>query len=153
MNLKESLSKEQLKSAAIIALIIFNLGIIAYLFIQRTEPNLPVEYYRNSRNQGESDPYIKNEVNNTISKNTGKIQACYNKFLESKPIITDGKVVVDWQVEPDGDPYRPEVVQSDFADQSFGECIVAEIKSWNFPEPPTGRKTYVFYKFFFKKTE
>lgn len=153
MNQKEAISKEQLKSAAIIALIVSNIGILAYLFIQKTEPSIPIETYRNSRNHGESDPYVKNEVNNTIAKNTSKIQACYNKFLEGKPTVTDGKVVVDWQVEPDGDPYRPEVVQTDFADSSFGKCLVDEIQSWTFPEPPSGRKTYVFYKFFFKKTQ
>ncbi|TGM43978.1 TonB-dependent receptor [Leptospira biflexa] len=96
--------------------------------------------------------YHKREVNLTITKHKNKIQNCYLDYLKTKPSIEEGKIQFDWQIEPDGDPTKIELIHSDFSSNILTECIQNEIGSWEFP-PPTERShnTYVDYTFHFKK--
>ncbi|TGM63193.1 TonB-dependent receptor [Leptospira meyeri] len=98
--------------------------------------------------------YHKREINLTITKHKIKIQHCYQQYLESKPRIEEGKIQFDWQIEPDGDPTKVELIHSDFSSNKLNECIQNEIVSWEFPPPPErSHNTYVEYTFHFKKEE
>ncbi len=104
-------------------------------------------------NQGLSG-YQKREVNNTIKKHRQKIQDCYNQFLVSKPKISDGKIHLDWQIQPGGNVESPEVITSDFQSKIFEDCLKREISEWKFPPPPTlNRNTYAEFTFVFRKQE
>ncbi|TGM58258.1 AgmX/PglI C-terminal domain-containing protein [Leptospira vanthielii] len=97
-------------------------------------------------------PYHKREVNLTITKHKRQIQICYNLYLETKPKIEEGKAQFDWQIEPDGDATKVELIQSDFSSELLLNCIQKEISSWEFPPPPDrSRNTYAEYTFLFKK--
>ncbi len=99
-------------------------------------------------------PYHKREVNNTIRKHMRKVQDCYNAHLETKPTVTEGKVQFDWQIQPDGDVEKAELVNSDFNSPLLEACIQKEISSWEFPPPPDQRKnTYSEFTFVFRKQE
>ncbi|MCW7494622.1 AgmX/PglI C-terminal domain-containing protein [Leptospira sp. 2 VSF19] len=99
-------------------------------------------------------PYHKREVNLTIAKHKIKIQHCYKQYLESKPQQEEGKIQFDWQIEPDGDPTKVELIHSDFSSNNLTGCIQNEIGSWEFPPPPErSHNTYVEYTFHFKKEE
>jgi len=101
----------------------------------------------------EEDPYIANQVKNTIIKQYPDIQQCYNKFLEDKPEKTDGRVTIDWQIELDGEVSNPELVTSDFANEVLTSCLIEKIKDFKFPPPPYGTPEYVAHKFMFKKQD
>lgn len=96
------------------------------------------------------DPYIKNQVKNTILKNTEKIQKCYHQFLEEKPEKIEGQVKVDWQIGENGDVERAEIIASEFGNKRFRDCVVKKINSFYFPPVPDGTSKYIVHKFFFK---
>ncbi|WP_244594344.1 AgmX/PglI C-terminal domain-containing protein [Leptospira ryugenii] len=98
--------------------------------------------------------YNKREVNNTIKKHSRKIQHCYNEFLDTKPKITEGKIHVDWQIQPEGFVETPEIITSNFQSADFENCIKREISSWKFPPTPNrDRNTYAEFTFVFRKQE
>ena len=101
----------------------------------------------------EKDPYMKNQVKNTIVKNSRQIQECYNKLLERKPEKFEGQVKVDWQVKSSGKVKSAEVVTSQLGDELFRKCLASEIMKFQFPEHNAAKPKYVVHKFFFKKSE
>ncbi len=161
MNVKKRLSRENLKTILIIALLLAVLALLAVIVFRA--PQTKVVYQttptsQNSERSKKSDvsPYVANEVRNTIAKKWKEMNECYNKFLESTPTpkITEGVISVDWQVDADGEVISPEIVTSQIHHPVLEQCLISKIKSWRFPPPPpTGRNAYVLYKFNFKKTE
>jgi len=99
----------------------------------------------------EDDPYIINQVRNTIIKRSDKIQECYNEFIERKPEKFEGLVKVDWRIQGDGSVSKPELISHEFGDDEFFKCLKDKIKEFDFPPPPGGIEKYVAHKFFFKK--
>lgn len=140
------------KEIILVAMTTLVLSIMYFLFLRpnangNSFTQTPVEVDKRGLS-----PYHKREVNFTITKHKRKIQICYNLYLESKPKIEEGKIQFDWQIEPDGDVTKVELIQSDFSSELLISCIQNEIKSWEFPPPPDrSRNTYAEYTFFFKK--
>jgi hypothetical protein len=130
------------------------LSLIYFLFLRKPSeaqfippPNVGTD------KQGIS-PYHKREVNNTIKKHMRNVQSCYNIHLETKPQVAEGKIHFDWQIEPDGDVDKAELIASDFLAPVLEACIKKEISSWEFPPPPDqSRNTYAEFTFVFKKQE
>jgi len=98
-----------------------------------------------------TDPYIQNEVKNTIIKGYRDLQICYNDFLKTNPKTTDGDLKMDWQIDTDGDVISPEVVTSPFQSDTFHNCMAKQISAWRFPEPMV--KKYVTHTFKFEKKD
>ena len=98
-------------------------------------------------------PYHRIEIKNTMTKYVKPVRDCYNDYLESSPEVTDGEIMVDWQIDSDGDVVKAEVVRSGFTGEKLGNCIVGVISSIEFPPPPSDKNVYADYKFFFKKVE
>lgn len=101
----------------------------------------------------EDDPYVGNQVKNTIRKRADQIQACYNEFIERKPEIFEGQITLDWRINPDGKVLSPEVVGAEFGDDALKTCLVKKVQEFEFPKPPGGVEKYIAHKFIFKKTE
>lgn len=99
------------------------------------------------------DPYLTGAVKNTIRKRAGDIQKIYLEYLEGNPEKTDGKIEVDWQIEPDGSVISGEVIFSEFGNKEMEQNIIKAIAKWKFPPPPGGRNRYVAHKFLLKKEE
>lgn len=95
-----------------------------------------------------SDPYIDQQVKNRIIKGYGDLQKCYKDYIAVAPSVTDGEVKMDWQIDEDGQPTRPEVVVSPFPD-SLHRCMADTIEKWEFPPP--ARPRYVVHTFRFNK--
>ena len=108
---------------------------------------------RSSRSARDEDPYVKNQVKNTILKNTGEIQACYLKFLEAKPKQKNGLVLMDWYIEPDGRVSEVKMVTSALGDSTLENCMKAIVGGWSFPPPPLSQRTYVNHRFIFQNEE
>ncbi|EQA35499.1 hypothetical protein LEP1GSC047_1788 [Leptospira inadai serovar Lyme str. 10] len=142
-----------LKASLIIGLFLFILfGFQVYQF-KKSHESLLQELYRLQVNFGKSvdgnDPYVKNEVKNTILKNAGKIQACYNEYLGTKPKTTTGITQIDWRIDIYGNVLIPEIVRSNFTEEKFRRCLTDKISLWTFPPPPIEK--YVSHKFSFAK--
>lgn len=97
-----------------------------------------------------TDPFIDQQVKNRIMKGYGDLQRCYKEYVATSPAVTDGDVKMDWQIDDDGKPSRPEVVVSPFPD-SLHRCMADRIAEWEFPPPPT--RKYVVHTFKFSKTK
>ncbi|EPG73958.1 hypothetical protein LEP1GSC058_3041 [Leptospira fainei serovar Hurstbridge str. BUT 6] len=120
---------------------------------KKSHADLLEELHKLQMNFGKSmngnDPYLKNEVKNTILKNSGKIQECYNEYLETRPRATTGITQVDWRIDIYGNVLIPEIVRSNFTEEKFKTCLTEKISLWIFP-PPSVEK-YVSHKFSFEK--
>lgn len=97
----------------------------------------------------EADPYEKEQVKNTIVKNSKLIQECYLDWLKSNPKAESVTVKIDWTISPNGSVDSPQVVDSS-AEQPMNDCLVNKMKTIEFPQPPEGRPFYVAHKFSFK---
>jgi len=104
-----------------------------------------------SRDSGrrEADPYLQKQVKNTLTKRQSQFRECYTSFLTTEPETKSGRVVLDWQVQPDGSVLRPEVVRSELPQATLGECLRDEVARMTFPPPPSGAARYVEHTFRF----
>lgn len=145
------------KDTFIVGLLVLVIVLAAFLFFERRhQPPIVYEAPGTTDSGGrttDATAYQKLQVKNTVDKHTNDVQACYKAYLETKPSITDGFVYVDWQVKPDGEVVKPELVSSQFGNPTFEKCVVEAIPHWSFPPTPTGRTEYANFKFHFKKTE
>ncbi|MDH5719726.1 MAG: AgmX/PglI C-terminal domain-containing protein [Spirochaetia bacterium] len=99
------------------------------------------------------DPYAENQVKNTVVKNYGDAQTCFNEFLKTNPEQTDGKIKIDWQIDEDGQVINPQLVSFDFKSEALSNCLINKMKAWRFPAPPFEKPYYAFHTFRFKKGE
>ncbi|MCZ8343102.1 MAG: AgmX/PglI C-terminal domain-containing protein [Leptospira sp.] len=128
------------------------LSIIYLLFLRPVQNGNQFAQISNEVDKRGLSLYHKREVNLTITKHKRKIQTCYNDYLETKPKIEEGKIQFDWQIEPDGESTKVELIQSDFSSELLLNCIQKEIDSWQFPPPPNNSSnTYAEFTFVFKK--
>ncbi|MCB0273060.1 MAG: AgmX/PglI C-terminal domain-containing protein [Bdellovibrionales bacterium] len=144
------------KDYVIISLIVA-IGVLSVLLLQQkrlplSSSTIPSELIQKSDENGKNfeSAYEVKQVKNTIIKSTQDIQNCYNAYLERKPEITDGKIVVDWQIQPDGTVQKAEIVTSMF-DEMLNMCMVEIIGNIHFPEPPGKQQVYISHTFNFKK--
>jgi hypothetical protein len=99
--------------------------------------------------RSEADPYLQKQVKNTLTKWQSQFRDCYMEFLKTEPKTKSGKVVLDWQIQPDGSTLRPEVVRSEFPESTLGYCLQQEVAQLAFPPPPSGTSRYVEHTFRF----
>jgi len=107
----------------------------------------------------QSDPYLRGQVKNTVTKHYNDILSCYSDFLERNKTRSgaafkkEGAVTIDWEIETDGSVLSPGVVRSDLTDAEFHACLTKKIASWQFPEPPYNMKKYVEHTFKFQDAQ
>lgn len=81
-----------------------------------------------------------------INKNRGQIVYCYERGLQTQPQI-GGRVAVDFVIGPNGRISKANVAQSTLASKSVENCIVARMKTWQFPKPVGKVNVDVLYPF------
>ena len=100
------------------------------------------------------EAYLKGAVKNTIVKHSQSIQGCYLSLIESTPELPEsGKVLVDWQIDPEGKVFEAGVVRDEFSNKEFQACLREKIGEIIFPAPPSVRSVYVDHTFLFRKEE
>ena len=100
------------------------------------------------------EAYLKGAVKNTIVKHAQSIQGCYLSLIESTPdILESGKILVDWQIDPEGKVFETGVIRDEFSNKEFQTCLKTNIGGIVFPAPPSGRSIYVEHTFLFRKEE
>ena len=98
------------------------------------------------------EAYIKGAVKNTIVKQSQSIQSCFLKLIESNPELPESRrVLIDWQIDPEGKVFETGVVRDEFSNKKFQSCLKTNIGGIVFPAPPSGRSIYVEHTFLFRK--
>lgn len=81
-----------------------------------------------------------------INRNKGQIIYCYEKGLQAQPRI-GGRVAVDFVIGPSGRITRAKVAQSSLGSSSVENCMIARMKTWQFPRPVGNVNVDVLYPF------
>jgi len=81
-----------------------------------------------------------------INKNKGQIIYCYEKGLQAQPSI-GGRVAVDFTIGPAGRITVAKVAQSSLGSKFVESCMLAKMKTWQFPRPVGNVNVDVLYPF------
>lgn len=79
------------------------------------------------------------------------LEFCYESFLKTKPVPSEGAVTVHWLVNSDGVVLSTELGKNELTDASFTDCLLEKLKNMSFPAPPEGRQMILSYKFHFRR--
>ncbi len=87
-------------------------------------------------------------IRRVILANTRVIKACYERELNRTPDLV-GKLVIEWDIGEKGAVLRTAVQKNELGNRAVAECLMARLKMWRFPEPPTNEIVTVAYPFVF----
>lgn len=90
----------------------------------------------------------RDEIQKVINANIGAIQRCYERELLKTPGLS-GKVQVEWNIGTSGSVRGVRQTFSNLNNNDVVNCIMSNIKSWQFPQPKGG-EVVVNYPFIFK---
>lgn len=91
-------------------------------------------------------PPEKEDIRTIISSHAGDVSECYVTALKKNPRLS-GKLVLEWEVNPIGDPKNVQVIQA--VDAKMDKCIIGKLQNWAFPPPQNNQLTRVRYPFNF----
>lgn len=83
-----------------------------------------------------------------IRANKRVIQNCYNMALNRNPDLY-GKVVLRWLISEKGRVKNAEMKDNTLATSDVGKCILEQLKTWKFPDPPPDTDADVSFPFVF----
>ena len=81
-----------------------------------------------------------------INKNKGQIIYCYERGLQAQPSI-GGRVAVDFTIGPNGTITNAKVAQTSLGSKFVENCMIAKMKTWQFPKPVGKVNVDVLYPF------
>ena len=67
-----------------------------------------------------------------VNRNRYELQFCYERELMRRPNLK-GKVVVEWQISPQGKVINEKIVSSSFSKGNLGKCVLLRLRNWRFP--------------------
>lgn len=91
-------------------------------------------------------PREKEDVRSIIMSHVGDVSDCYVAALKKNPSLA-GKLILEWEVNPIGDPKNIQVIQA--VDPKMDKCIVGKLQRWAFPPPPGNQVPRIRYPFNF----
>ena len=104
----------------------------------------------NATKTEEAPKIDKDSIRAVIQKNLKPIKACYVKELNLHPGLS-GKLVLEWDIGDAGKVVKARVKSSELKDAEVGNCVVARLQTWTFPEPPKNNEITVSFPFFFSE--
>jgi TonB family protein len=87
-----------------------------------------------------------NRIESTINEHGEDFKTCY---LAMAPTLVAGRVLVHFNIGPDGKVGDADVKSSTFKNAQVGNCIVSAIKKIQFPKPHQNGVEEVIYPFNF----
>jgi hypothetical protein len=90
-------------------------------------------------------------VGRAVFNQRAKIRACYQTALLSHPKLA-GRLVLKWQISPEGVVTSIKPVLSDLHLPSLESCVMSVLRATPFPSNPRGLPTMVLYPFVFRKS-
>lgn len=105
-----------------------------------------------ARSRVSTPAYEAQQVKNTILRVAANpIQECFKKWEKKNASFKEGKVHVDWEIQPNGKVKNAQIIHSDL--KGMEPCVVAAVEKAVFPPPPDHKPYYVAHKFHFKDTK
>lgn len=89
-------------------------------------------------------------IRRVVRQHIREVQYCYEKELNQDPNLA-GKVLVTWQIGAGGRVIAASVTNSTLSRKAVGDCLVARLKTWRFPEPPADKEPNVTFPFLLQK--
>lgn len=96
------------------------------------------------------DPARKGRVREAVMARTGEIEACYDRYLSTRPSLKSGSVEVSWRIESDGRVSGAHVSATELKDESLETCIVSRVNEWSFTDRAGDSPVQVAHRFIFK---
>lgn len=87
-------------------------------------------------------------IRRVINNNRNAIRTCYEHELNRSPDLI-GKLVIEWEIGEAGRVLKASVQRNELGNRAVAECVLARLKTWRFPEPPTNEVVTVAYPFVF----
>jgi len=87
-------------------------------------------------------------IRRVIREHMAEIRSCYERELQRAPNLY-GKLVLEWDIGESGRVERTGVKDNSMESQTVPECILAHLKTWKFPVPPSNQIGRVSYPFVF----
>lgn len=81
-----------------------------------------------------------------INRNKGQITYCYEQGLRAQPTI-GGRVAVSFIIGPNGKISKANVAESSLGSRTVESCMIARMKTWQFPRPVGAVNVDVLYPF------
>lgn len=81
-----------------------------------------------------------------INRNKGQITYCYEQGLRAQPTI-GGRVAVSFIIGPNGKISKANVAESSLGSRTVENCMIARMKTWQFPRPVGAVNVDVLYPF------
>lgn len=119
----------------------------AHLF-KRQAPATPA-----TQGKGAQDPLqpLRGAVKGAIQERASELQACYNSYLETRPLVKEGYLRVLWTIDSAGQITSIEPAENEFMDSTLRDCIVSKARAWTLPIPAVGRPLIYAHRFSFRE--
>lgn len=91
-------------------------------------------------------PPEKESVQDAVASHVGDVSDCYTAALKRNSKLA-GKLILEWEINPIGDPKNIKVVQS--LEPKLDQCISKKLEGWAFDPPPDDKIAKVRYPFVF----
>lgn len=90
-------------------------------------------------------------IESVIRRRLDRIRLCYERQLNFNPRLS-GKISVRFIIGKDGSVLSSKALEDTMKNASVKNCILEEVKDWNFPQPEGGTLVNVDYPFVFEST-
>jgi TonB family protein len=88
------------------------------------------------------------DIGDTVKHHIPEVKACYDEVLRKNAKLT-GKVVLQWDIDENGNAVGAKVKSSDIKDSTLQKCLLRHLKTWHFSKAPKGVIGRVVYPFVF----
>lgn len=88
-------------------------------------------------------------IRRVVRRHLGEVNACYSKELARNPAL-QGRVMVQFIIAASGSVKEAKTQSSTLGSPAVEDCIVAALKSWEFPKPSPSGDVVVTYPFVLK---
>lgn len=84
-------------------------------------------------------------------KNSDELQTCYESFLLRDPSRDEGSVLVNMKITGNGEVDNLKMVQTDFDEPVFTQCILDKIKATRLPATVDKNDVMIAHRFNFRR--
>ena len=89
---------------------------------------------------------------NIVRSHRPEIERCYADAVAARRVPV-GRLVLKWQIGEDGRVASAETVSDETRDPTLAGCILARIRTWQFPRPKGNAVVFITCPFLFRATE
>lgn len=93
------------------------------------------------------------DISKLIQERRPATRACYDKAVKKQPAIGEGRVIINFKIDPDGTVIETSQGMQDdqITDEGVVNCISEVIKGIKFPKSAGGKTTRAYHLFEFAR--